>query len=124
MEERIPDAQKLPLGWIIPEDAQIILRRADMLLPPELVLDIRPREMPVYPPKHKYNQATTPYTMVELPGYTRVTEGYSQREIQRLTGVHHNTQRKIIEGKKASVDVAWRLAKGLDVDMDELLRRG
>jgi hypothetical protein len=29
-----------------------------------------------------------------------------------------------MEGKKASVDVAWRLAKGLDVDMDELLRRG
>lgn len=122
-EDRIPEAQWLPLGWIVPEDAQIILRRADILLPPELVLNIVPRE----PPEYKGRPTPIPpgdrYVMVELPGYAKVADGYSQRDIQRLTGVSPTTQRRIREGKKSSVEVAWKLARGLSVDMDELLRR-
>lgn len=122
-EGRIPDAQLLPLGWIVPEDAQIILRRAEMLLPPELVLDIVPREFPEYP-ERPINRNPGPTSIsVEVPGFKRVTEGLGVREITRKTGVRHETQTRIKEGKPVKPEVVRRLAAGLGVDIDELLRR-
>lgn len=123
-EERIPDAQLLPIGWIIPEDAQIILRRAEMLLPPELVLDIVPREFPEPRKFPVNNNPGPPSVTVEVPGYSRVTEGYSQRQIYEKTGVHPVTQRKVRDGGKVNPAVVWRLARGFGIDTDELLRRG
>jgi hypothetical protein len=123
-EERIPDAQHLPIGWIIPEDAQLIARRADMLLPPEFILKIEPREPPNYPKRVINWNPGPPSITVEVPGFERVAEGYGVREIERLTGVKHDTQTRIKEGKRVRPDVVRRLAAGLGVDVDELLRRG
>lgn len=122
-EERIPDAQLLPVGWIIPEDAQIILRRADMLLPPEFIKGVKPREEPVYSPRGKNMDPDKPYHTVEVPGFERVVLGYSQREVYERTKVHPITQRRIRDGKPVAVDVVRRLAFGMGVHIDELLRR-
>jgi hypothetical protein len=123
-EDRIPDAQPLPIGWIIPEDAQLIVRRADMLLPPELVMKVEPREPPEYPERVINWNPGPPSVTVEAPGFLRVSKGYGVREIERLTGVKHETQTRIKDGKRVRPDVVRRLASGLGVDVDELLRRG
>ena len=121
-EERIPEAQHLPSGWIVPEDAQMILRHTDLLLPPELVLDVKPREMPEYKGR-KISTKGGGGLKVEVPGLERHIEGKTQQAIYRLTGVRPETQRKIREGKPVKPDVVHRLAHGLGVSVEDLLRR-
>ena len=59
--------------------------------------------------------------MVKLPGFARVTDGMSGKEIRRQTRVHNETQAKIREGEYVKASVAVRLAKALGVDVEELL---
>ncbi len=122
-EGRIPDAQFLPVGWIIPEDAGIVSKHLDMELPPELVIEVRPHEPPKYMGR-PINHGDPGHTKLELPGFARILAQFDGKvDVQNRTRVHRNTQSRILEGKKVTPDVARRLARGLNVTIEDLLRR-
>lgn len=125
-EDRIPEAQKLPIGWVIPANAKVVVKYTDIALPQEMVLDIERRPEPEYKDfSARGNPNPTGAKRIELPGYAAIVKkrGLSQRNVQKRTGVHPHTQRQAIAGKPVNVHSAWKLAKGLGLTIEDLLRK-
>lgn len=125
-EGRIPEAQLLPLGYVIPKNAKIRIKYTDVDLPPHFILDMEEQPEPEYKDfSARGNPNPTGAKRVELPGYAAIVKKrkLSQRAVQKRTGVHPRTQRQAIAGKAVNVYSAWKLARGLGLTIEDLLRK-
>jgi DNA-binding XRE family transcriptional regulator len=63
--------------------------------------------------------------LIKLPGLKRIREeeGLSQEKVYKLTGVTPGAQRNAERGSKVRARTAVKLARGLDVEVEHLLRR-
>lgn len=140
---RIPAAQMVGNGmlWIIPEDALIRPRYTegidskllDVGLPDEMVLYGKPVYIPApdYSGNARKGAATkhrvlNKHKTVTLPMLERIRKGkdIGMRELVRLSGVHHATIRKAELGLPILGTKAVALADALDIEVDDLLKRG
>lgn len=128
-KNRIVGAHWVDKWWVIQEDFRIIHHGIDDALvknlPPELIADEPPKNFNVKLKEYKSKGNLTEkfHRKVSMPGFTRCTEGMSGRDLYRLTGVHPATQAKLRRGERVKADVALRLANGLDIDVEELLKK-
>ncbi len=129
--KRLLGAHWVDKWWVIQEDFRIV--RAGVLddalirdLPPELIADEPEKnfsaELPEYRRYRDLDTGGMTRASVNMPGFKRVTEGLSGHQIRNLTGVHNQTQKRILEGEKVDARVALRIARALDIDVEELLR--
>lgn len=128
--KRLIGAHWVDRWWVIQEDFRIIRAGVvdDVLLrglPPEIIADEPPKnfsaDMPEYR-RYRDLDTTNERRSVHMPGFAKVTEGLSGNQVRNLTGVHNQTQTRILKGDKVDVKVALRLANALDIDVEELLR--
>ncbi len=63
--------------------------------------------------------------MKEFIEYARISKGYSQREISKIIGLSQSTYNDTINGKikKIDVDILRKIAEGLDLSLNELLKK-
>lgn len=121
---RVPDAQLLPCGWVIPEGAMIHVRGTDIAVPPEFIFgNIESLEEPKYQ-ERKGNPFGPTIRKVEAPGFLTVRKelGLTREGIVELTGVSKDAQRRMERGKRVMVRTVLKVAKGLDVSVEDLLR--
>jgi DNA-binding XRE family transcriptional regulator len=124
-EGRIPAAQWVVDRWVIPEDALIRVRYTDIDLPPEMIGE------PYPDPEYKGGKGAKPFSrphlskLVRLPGFKKIREerALSQEKVYKLTGVTPGAQRNAERGSKVRARTAVKLARGLDVEVEHLLRR-
>jgi DNA-binding XRE family transcriptional regulator len=122
-EGRIPAEQWVVDRWIIPENALIRVRHTDMSLPPEMIGEPYPE------PEYKGGKGAKLFTepnlskLIKLPGLRRIREqeGLSQEKVYKLTGVTPGAQRNAERGSKVRARTAVKLARGLDVEVENLL---
>ena len=127
-EGRILAAQWVVDRWIIPEHALIRVKHTDMSLPPEMI-----GGEPYPEPEYKGGKGAMPFSqpylplpkLVNLPGLRRIRakRGLSQEKVYKLTGVTPGAQRNAERGSEVRARTAVKLARGLDVDVEHLLRR-
>lgn len=118
------------LGYVIAEDFRIRPVHFDDALtdglPDELISDepmkdftnLTEKPIPIRNPS-----GVTDHSRIAIPGFKRIKaeRKLGAKQVYRMTGVHDMTQAKILEGKKVHPTVLLRLAKGLEVEPDELL---
>jgi hypothetical protein len=135
---RIPRAQKVGSHWVIAEDATILRANVDLdpylySLPERFIAekgvakDYRKLEE-LEKLKHKAPGNLKlfegrKFRKVTAWGYNRLTKGMTNNEIYRVTGVHHNTQKKLRAEEEVEGSVVLRLSEGLAVPVEDLLRR-
>ena len=122
---RVPDAQLLPCGWIIPEGAMINVRGTDIAVPLEFIFGtIEPLEDPTYQ-ERRGNPNGPSKRMVEAPGFLTVRKelGLTREEIREITGVGKDAQRRMERGKPVMTTTVRKAAKGLGVSVEDLLRK-
>jgi hypothetical protein len=124
-EGRIPAAQWVVDRWIIPEDALIRVRHTDMSLPPGMMGEPYPE------PEYKGGKGAKPFSkpnlpkLVKLPGFKKIRKesGLSQVKVYKLTRVTPGAQRNAERGSKVRGRTAVKLARRLDVEVEDLLTR-
>jgi hypothetical protein len=96
-----------------------------MSLPPEMIGEPYPE------PEYKGGKGAKPLTepnvpkLIKLPALRRIREqeGLSQEEVYKLTGLTPGAQRNGERGSKVRARTAVKLARGLDLEVEYLLRR-
>jgi hypothetical protein len=110
--------------WIIQEDFRIKHHGIDSAgfdyLPSELISDEPEKRYGIDLPD-RLPAKWEDRNVLKLPGFERVTADMTGREVRQQTSVHNITQRKIRKGEYVKAGVALRLAKGLGIDVEELL---
>lgn len=126
--------QKVGGDWVIAKDTLIRPRHLqgmpneliDMDLPIEFLLPGEPMEIqkPVYKPHPKDLHKVGHNRKVKLPSLRRIRieKGMSQYDLYEESGVSRDTQRFAEKGLDVLPTTALRLAYGLDVEVEDLLR--
>lgn len=132
LEGRISPPPQLVGGfvWVYSGDAKIMRKGMDMSdpfvasLPPEFISEEVMKDESRVPPKVERSgtKGSLP-KMVRLWNFDNMTRGMGVRRIEELTGVHHNTLDRIKDGKKVTAKVALKLARGLEIPVESLIRR-
>lgn len=121
--------QKVDAFYVLTEDFEI----RDRAVRNDPFLDALPAELTALGLPKDFGKVTTRTVngnstpigstrYVYLPGYERETKDLSARAMYLRTGVHPNTQKRIKDGKRVKAGVALRLARGLDIDVEKLLK--
>ncbi len=120
--------------WVIAEDSLIRPRHMagfpneliDMDLPLDLLVPGESVEVepPQYHPKHKDLHKLGDVRKVKVPSLRkiRLEKGLSQYDLHRLSGVTRQTQRNAERGWYVHPATVLKLADGLDVDVEDLLK--
>lgn len=121
---RLPDAVKLPIGWVIPEGATVYVAGTDIDVPPEFLLGpIDPLEEPEYKGLKGHKEPPNRRT-VSAEGMRAVRKELelSKRQVSQITGVSRETVLRMERGQPVWVDSVRKVSRGLDVPIEDLLR--
>lgn len=127
---RIPASQYVDGVYVIDREATVLRRDLpdDPVirgLAPEFISEEFVREPHRVPPPTVYKgniKPNRPYNLVDTPGFHRLTEGMTKADIVCATGIDARTVDRLREHRPVKPSVVWKLARGLEVDVHELLK--